>query len=354
MNMSRRCIVVLSSDFYHPPSLSPPLCSSAEARPSSSSSSSSQSLPAPSCQSSSRSCRDASQNWAPLELQHALDLMRNHRDQIIPLTHRDFSLKRFDQSDSTVKMIRYVLNNLSCLRWNHTHGMMDDETSKRLQLRLPPIRHRPNEYMSWHPHWFSKTLSYSNSKSERSVSETSDPPSASLSACSEHAERLQFPSILCGPDSLQSTRTALLSSADSFTVSQPAASTPSCILKMPEQDSEIANTSSSMMLISSLSSSPPLSITSLSSQECSSAEASPSSTLSTSLGRDVPQSSTDVCTNQTYNTNSSAVFSTFNFKKLLRRSPAGHTGEQYLIDNEYQPHGFITTHNERNALNVNY
>ena len=133
MRSSRRCIVILSSDLYQSlpsnPSSSPP-SQSVNEFPSS----------------------GHSQDWAPYELDQALDIMQSHHDRIIPLMYGDFDVTELDPSDSTVKMINYVLNNLKCLRWKQVgQQRMDEGVKKQLRLRLPHVR--KDGGVSWRRRW---------------------------------------------------------------------------------------------------------------------------------------------------------------------------------------------------------
>ncbi|XP_030838211.1 uncharacterized protein LOC115922767 [Strongylocentrotus purpuratus] len=142
LTKSRRCIVLLSADFYRHSSISSSQSTSgminttAVQLTSSSSSSSSPSSP-------SFSGNDLSGNeWHLFELHHALDTMHPN---VIPLLYRDSGPTSLSNTDSNAKLIDHVLKDVTCLKWKQKgETRLDDWAMKRLRLRLPPRRRSSN------------------------------------------------------------------------------------------------------------------------------------------------------------------------------------------------------------------
>ncbi|XP_030838207.1 uncharacterized protein LOC115922765 [Strongylocentrotus purpuratus] len=142
LTKSRRCIVLLSADFYRHSSSSSSQSTSgriettAAQLTSSSSSSSSPSSP-------SFSGNDLSGNeWHLFELHHALDTMHPN---VIPLLYRDSGPTSLSNTDSNAKLIDHVIKDVTCLKWKQKgETCLDDWAMKRLRLRLPPRRQSSN------------------------------------------------------------------------------------------------------------------------------------------------------------------------------------------------------------------
>ncbi|XP_030838208.1 uncharacterized protein LOC753421 isoform X1 [Strongylocentrotus purpuratus] len=142
LTKSRRCIVLLSADFYRhsstssSQSISGMIDTTAAQLTSSSSSSSSPSSP-------SFSGNNFSGNeWHLFELHHALDTMHPN---VIPLLYRDSGPTSLSNTDSNAKLIDHVLKDVTCLKWKQKgETRLDDWAMKRLRLRLPPRRQSSN------------------------------------------------------------------------------------------------------------------------------------------------------------------------------------------------------------------
>nr|XP_054771783.1 uncharacterized protein LOC129279708 [Lytechinus pictus] len=134
MTKSRRCIVVLSTDFYMQSSTSSSQSTSASNPSSSTSPSSSVKL----------SDDSISENqWHLFELHYALDTMHPH---LIPLLYRDSGPTSLSNTDSNAELINHVLSDVECIKWKQKgKTRLDDWAMKQLRLRLPP-RRRGSEF----------------------------------------------------------------------------------------------------------------------------------------------------------------------------------------------------------------
>ena len=343
MRNSRRCIVVLSADFY-------------QSLPSNSSSSPS-SRPANESPSSGHS-----RDWAPYELDQALDIMQSHHNRIIPLIYGDFDVTELDPSDSTVKIINYVLKNLECLRLKHVDQQkMGEGVLKRLRLRLPPVR--KDGGVSWRPRWLpsrmgsSIPIDPSGSSPHRQTLSSIAGSAAPQSSEHELQQRPWFdpdqppyaPSsptwrLSVHPTTMnaESHRSHLPLPSSLHPISAPAQT-------MHQFPSTTSSLSSSSMSISSQT------ISSSSSSSMSSQENEPYSPHSSSRSQypqEHPQTDQQHVVYENGNTNSKVTFSRFDIRRYLTRS--GARSKPYLIDNESLPDGFNSSPQKLYDLNDNW
>ena len=336
MRSSRRCIVVLSADFY-------------------------QSLPSnPSSSSSSRPANESpssghARDWAPYELAQALDIMQSHHDRIIPLIYGDFDVTELDPSDSSVKMINYVLKNLKCLRWKQMDEQrMDEGVKKKLRLRLPPVR--KDGGVSWRPRWLpsrmdsSTPLSTIGSSPYRQTLRSIAGSAAPQSLDHELQQRPWFDP--AQPSFAPSSPTWCLS-AHPTTMNVESKRThppvPSSLnpTSVPAQTphhfpSATSSLSSSSMSISSQPSS---------SSTMSSLENEPYSPQSSSRSQ-YPQTDPQYVVYDHGNRKSRVTLSRFDIRRYFTHS--GARSQPYLIDNESLPDGFSASTQKMYDLNDNW